>query len=215
MRTRRRVDNPTAGLPIRLSSVFATAVVLLNRWYAWEMPDRDALDGRLRALLRPVDDTGLDTLGADDWAKALAGVSRDRLMRAALAAVRELLMPGWREARPTDPRPERALSIAETWLDQRTDEAKEAAKLAAKGCTAARAQTLGYEHRVAEAARHVASAVGARDDAPLFDALVSVEEELFYRISIPGEYDRAAEQRRALVAVVSRIVLAPEPRYAR
>src|SRR5690606_24714112 len=73
------------------------------------------------------------------------------------------------------------------------------AKATAKACTAARSETFGSDHRVPEAARAVAWAAGAKDNAHIWDALTAVEEELLARIALVAEYHRQPERRRAIV----------------
>lgn len=158
----------------------------------------DELGMRLERLLERPMRVG-EELAAADWERALAGVDRRRLLLAVLEVVRGLVLPGWAASRPHDRRLQRALAAVHAWLAAPSADAAALAKCMAKACTAARRDSLGYEHRVAEAARGVAEAVGARDLRPLFDALVSVEAELQYRLAVDGEYTRAPEVRRTIV----------------
>jgi hypothetical protein len=178
--------------------------------------DRAALNAKLDKLsaMRGDPQHGLP---AAAWAENLGGVERELLLRAAIAAVRELLIPEWASRRKNDLRPQRALDAAVAWLASPTDEAVAEAKGAAKACTAARNEFFGDDHRVPQAARSVAWAVGAKDTkdaAHIFEAFASVEDELLARIALMSEYHRAPEQRRALVDVLRRLLLPPEPAAA-
>ncbi len=144
------------------------------------------------------------------WAEALEEVEEEPLLRAAIKAVRDLLIADWAVARRDDERPQKALESAEAWLAARTPDNLAVAKAAAKACTAARNERFGYEHRVPQAARAVAWAVGAKDRAHIYEALASVEEELLARIALTSEYERSPEMRRALVDIL-RHQLAPAP----
>lgn len=172
--------------------------------------DRAALSARLDWLAAQ---PGSSVTGrpASLWAEALGAIDRDLLHQAAICAVRELVLPDWQDSRRDDTRPLRALEATEAWMAQRTPEALAHVKATAKACTAARSESFGYEHRVAEAARAVAWAAGAKDTAHIFDALAAVEEELLARIALMGEYHLGPEQRRALLGVVRRVLLPPEP----
>lgn len=171
--------------------------------------DRDALRTRLDRLLTLRGDPKRG-LGAAVWQENLSDVERELTLRAALDAVRELLVPDWAAEHRDDKRPQEALDAAGAWLDTKSAESLAQAKAAAKACTAARNETFGRDHRVPQAARSVAWAAGAKDDTThVFDALASVEEELLARIALTTEYHLAPEKRRALVDVVKRAV-APE-----
>jgi hypothetical protein len=149
-------------------------------------------------------------LASETWAETLDGVDRDLLLRAAIAVVRELVVQEWADRRRDDKRPQRALEAAEAWLAAPTPDAVAHAKALAKDCTAARNETFGTLHRFVEAARAVAWTVGAKDSAHVFEALTVVEEELLARVSLTSEYHLAPEQRKAVVAVLRRVLLPPE-----
>lgn len=172
--------------------------------------DRAALGAKLDRLVAQRGDPVLG-LPSAEWAASLEGVDRDLLLHAAIVAVRELVIPEWAERRRDDMRPQRALEAAEGWLAARNADTLGQAKAAAKACTAARNDTFGYEHRVAEAARAVAWAASDKDATPIFNAIACVEEELLARIALTGEYHRGPEQRRALVDVLRKVFLPPEP----
>jgi hypothetical protein len=145
------------------------------------------------------------------WAENLAGIDHALLMRAAIDAILTLALPEWIAARPGDRRPQNALDAAQAWLRAPSDTTLQAAKIAAKECTAARNDTFGDLHCVPQAARGVAWAVSAPDGDHLYEAIASVEEGALARIALTAEYHRIPEARRALVDVLRRMLLPPEP----
>lgn len=145
------------------------------------------------------------------WAANLDDLDRDQLLRAAIEATRALILGEWESKRPSDRRPQQALEAAEAWIATKSPEAAAQAKAAAKECTAARNETFGGDHRIPEAARAIAWAVGAKDNASIWDALAAIEQELLARVQLVAEYHRAPEQRRALLGVL-RGVLDPAPK---
>lgn len=153
-------------------------------------------------------------VGTEAWAEALVEVDREDLLRALIAAVRELLVPGWVDMRKNDTRPQRALEAAEKWLATRSPESIAEAKAAAKACTEAKNETFGTDHRVPEAARAAAWATTKTEGPGLFEALALVEAELLARVALTGEYHRGPEQRRAIVSVLKRVLIPPAPALA-
>jgi hypothetical protein len=141
-------------------------------------------------------------LPASAWEANLGDFDRDQLLRAVIAVVRKLILPEWQARRSDDQRPQRALEATEAWIQSKTSDAVAHAKATAKACTAARNETFGYDHRVAEAARAVAWSAGAKDNKPIWEALTVVEQELLARIALVAEYHRQPEQRRAIVDVL-------------
>jgi hypothetical protein len=141
-------------------------------------------------------------LPASAWEANLGDIDRDQLIRAVIEVVRKLVLHEWQERRPDDLRPQLALEATEAWIESKTSAAAAHAKATAKACTAARNETFGYDHRVAEAARAVAWSAGAKDNKPIWEALTAVEQELLARISIAAEYHRQPQQRRAIVDVL-------------
>lgn len=152
-------------------------------------------------------------LPAAAWAEHLEGAPRDQLLRAAIEAVRTLVVQDWADKRKTDKRPQDALASAEAWLAGGGEEALKTAKNAAKACTAAKNETFGTDHRVAEAARAVAWAAGDKDATHIYECFALVEHELLSRIALLSEYHRGPEMRRAVVDAIRR-VLAPEEKPA-
>ena len=150
-------------------------------------------------------------LAATAWATNLSDVDRDVLLRALIEAIRTLILPDWIIRRPDDLRPQAALDAAETWLASRSPDVAAVAKEAAKACTAARNETFGDDHRVPEAARAIAWAVGANDNDNIWDSLTALEGELLARIALISEYQRAPAQRRAILDVLKRHIAPPPP----
>ncbi len=143
------------------------------------------------------------------WAENLDGVPQDDLLRAAIEAVRSLVIQDWADKRKTDKRPQAALESAEAYL-AKDPEALAMAKKAAKDCTAAKNETFGTDHRVAEAARAVAWAAGDKDATHIFEAFALVEHELLSRIALLSEYHRGPEMRRSVVDAIRRVLVPPE-----
>ena len=150
-------------------------------------------------------------LPATVWAESLDGLEREQLLRAGIEVVRTLLVPEWASRRKDDPRPQKALEAVESWLASKAPEALADCKAAAKACTAARGETFGDQHRVPEAARGLAWAVGPKESAPIFDALAASEEELLARVALTSEYHLGPQQRRNIVDALRRVLLPPEP----
>jgi len=151
-------------------------------------------------------------LPASAWEANLGDVDRDQLLRAVIAVVRKLVLPEWVARRPDDRRPQLALEATEAWIESKTPDAVANAKATAKACTAARTETYGYDHRVAEAARAVAWSAGAKDNKFIWEALTVVEEELLARVAIVAEYHRQPQQRRAIVDTLRQaLTSAPAP----
>ncbi len=151
----------------------------------------------------------LKGLPTSAWATNLDDLERDLLLRAAIEATRTLILPEWESKRPDDRRPQLALEATEAWIASKSADAALTAKTAAKDCTAARNETFGTDHRVPEAARALAWAVAAKDNANIWDALTAIEGELLARIALVAEYHRGPEQRRAIIAVLRRVLEPP------
>jgi hypothetical protein len=147
---------------------------------------------------------------ASAWASNLDDIDRELLLRAVMEVIRTLLLPEWESKRPDDRRPQAALEATEAWLAAKTEDHIATVKAAAKDCTAARNDTFGKDHRVADAARGVAWAVTAKDNTPIWESLQNIEQELLARVTLVAEYHRLPEQRRAILKVLQR-VLAPPP----
>ena len=119
------------------------------------------------------------------------------------AYVLELVLPEWRSARPTDTVPLRAVEAALSNPDGSNDGLKKHAKALAKACGDSRRRSLGYEHRIAEAARAIANATAATSDSvaleAIGEALEKVEEHLLYKLSIDAVYGKEAEVREKML----------------
>jgi hypothetical protein len=148
------------------------------------------------------------------WAANLEGVDRELLIRAIIEAIRTLILPEWESKRPDDRRPQLALEATEAWLAAKTEDNVANVKAAAKDCTAAKNETYGKDHRIADASRAVAWAVTAKDNAELWDALQAIEQELLARVTLVAEYHRLPEQRRAILKVLQRVLEPPPPSEA-
>ena len=144
------------------------------------------------------------------WATNLADLDKDLLIRAAIEATRTLILDEWASKRPDDKRPQQALDATERWLATKSEDDAAAAKAAAKECTAARNETFGTDHRIPEAARACAWAIAAKDNSNIWEAFAAIEGELLARVTLVAEYHRIPEQRKALLAVLKR-VLDPKP----
>jgi len=143
------------------------------------------------------------------WQTNLDDVDRDVMIRALIEATRALILEEWTSKRPADRRPHRALEAVERWLTSRAEGDLEHLKEVAKDCTAARSETIGTDHRIPEAARACAWALTAKDKADIWDGLVAVEGELLARVNLVAEYHRIPEQRKALLAVLKRVIEPP------
>lgn len=144
------------------------------------------------------------------WATNLNEVDRDLLIKALIEATRALILDEWVSKRPGDKRPQAALDAAESWLKTKSDDAAATAKAAAKDCTAARNETFGTDHRIPEAARAAAWAITAKDNKDIWEGLIAIECELLARVNLVAEYHRIPEQRKALLAVLKRVI-EPKP----
>ena len=146
-------------------------------------------------------------LPASAWAANLGELDRGQVLRAVIEATREAAVArvGLRCAPTTSARTRRS-TAAEAWLASPTPEAIANAKSAGKGCTAARNETFGRNNAVAEAARAIAWAAGAKDSSDIWDALCAIETELLARIALVAEYQRAPQQRRAIVDALRRVL---------
>lgn len=144
------------------------------------------------------------------WAPLVRDVPTDALVRAVARAIRELVLPEYSASRPGDRRPHRAVEAAELWLERRSADARSHAAAVAKACTKARADTLGHEHRIAEAARALATAVTRTSEgairAELHESIAKIEEHLVYRLAVEGEHRRDAEVRARVLEAITRAI---------
>ena len=177
-------------------------------WYGRNV-ERATIAAKLDKLLVMRGDP-VKGLPATVWAETLDGLERELLLRAGIEVVRTLLVPEWASRRKDDLRPQKALEAVEAWLASQAPETLVECKATAKACTAARGETFGDLHRVPEAARGLAWAVGPKEAAPIFDALAASEEELLARVALTSEYHLGPQQRRNIVDALRRILVPPE-----
>lgn len=142
-----------------------------------------------------------------DWSPTLVAAEPNALLAASRQVVRRLLMPIWTARHPDDVRPARAVAAVRQLLRDGDENSRQYCRVAAKGCTAARSKTIGYGHRVAEAARALALA-GTNLGNPRFavhivDCLEKAEEELKYEYSIEARYGQEPQIRGAMLALLS------------
>ncbi len=115
------------------------------------------------------------------------------------ASVVGLILPEWEAARPNDTVPPRAVAAALLNPNGDDENLRRHAKALAKGCSESRHRSLGYEHRIAEAARSLANAAAAASDKTALDevaeSLAKVEEHLLYCLACAGVYNKEREVR--------------------
>lgn len=118
-------------------------------------------------------------------------------------AVMELVLPEWRAARPGDEVPLRAVEVAMADPGGIDRGLRQHARVLARGCTESRRRSLGYEHRIAEAARSLAAALAADSDTRAIEeaaeTLQKVEEHLLYTFAVAAVYGREAEVRARML----------------
>jgi hypothetical protein len=128
----------------------------------------------------------------------------DRVTAVRIAAtVAELVLPEWRTARPGDTVPVRAVRAALADPAGSDDGLRRHARTLAKACGDSRRRSLGYEHRIAEAARSLANAAAAGSDEAAMEAvgeaLAKVEEHLLYKLAVAGVYGKEAVVRAQML----------------
>jgi hypothetical protein len=151
--------------------------------------------------------SGVEAFGADtEWFLAQSPqlwvrkfpADRGTAVRIA-SGVAQLLLPEWRAARPNDSVPVRAVEVALANPDGSDAGLRQHARALAKACGESRRRSLGYEHRIAEAARALANAAAAISDEAALEAvgeaLAKVEDHLLYKLSVAGVYGKEAEVR--------------------
>jgi hypothetical protein len=137
------------------------------------------------------------------WPRLLGSASRDALIRGAAHVVRTMALPIWEQRSSNDRTPHRALEAAESCLRRQSEEARQHALILAKACTKARARTLGYTHRTAEAARGVARAAASKSptelEQSLAEALGAVEDEVAYAYAVDAVHGKEREIRGRMI----------------
>jgi hypothetical protein len=164
-----------------------------------------------RAALGDAAPPSLVTVPAGKWSASLEDVPAERLLRAAIAAVR-LLLDEWRAKRSDDRQPERAIEAAERFLARPSQGAAQHAAAVAKACTRSRERTFGYEHRIAEAARAIAQAVSHGHLEPAMrrcaiDALDRAEEHLICQQHIEARYGQEHLVRERLLSTIRGVLV--------
>jgi F420-0:gamma-glutamyl ligase-like protein len=110
---------------------------------------------------------------------------------------------------PTDTAPVRAVDAAKTNPIAPTDSLRRHALALGKACTASRKRSLGYEHRIAEAARAVALASAAESEGAALESVAEafdrVEAHAKYAFSIVATYGKERVIREEML---NRIVAA-------
>jgi hypothetical protein len=183
------------------------------------MPEEHTLELRARlgdkeaeAELGDATPSSLAELEVNQWLEHLSLFDRKVLVRAAIEVVSTIL-DEWTANRPDDKRPLKAVDAANGYLMKPGENTKGYALAAAKACTAARKDSFGYEHRIAEAARAVARAAVANSHKTTIEAVVEAisktEEHILYRYAVDAIYNKEVEVRSELLSVVRNVLLSP------
>ncbi len=106
----------------------------------------------------------------------------------------------------------RAVEAAERLLASPTENLRSHARAVAKACTKSRRDSLGYEHRIAEAARALALAAAADPKTKsrvnkAIEAMALCEEHALYRFAVAGVYDKEEEVRGQILSVVLKVAV--------
>ena len=127
----------------------------------------------------------------------------DTAVRIAIAVV-DLILPEWQKNHPDDMIPVRAVDAARRYLEGGAADLRKHAKALSKGCSDSRQRSMGYYHRIAEAARAVANAVSASTESAIMsavgEALSKTEEEILYHYAVEAIYGKEVEVRRTMFA---------------
>jgi hypothetical protein len=129
----------------------------------------------------------------------------DTALKIAVAVV-DLVLPEWQQNHPDDTVPVRAVDAARKYSAGGQADLRKHAKALSKGCSVSRQRSMGYYHRIAEAARAVANAVSASTESAIIsavgEALSKTEEHILYRYAVDAIYGKEAEVRRTMFAKV-------------
>jgi hypothetical protein len=127
---------------------------------------------------------------------------RAAAVRIAIAVV-DMVLPEWKENHPEDTIPVRAVDAARKDPSPENQDFRKHAKALAKACGESRRRSMGYYHRIAEAARAVANAASASVDSAAIEAvgeaLSKTEEHALYQFSVEGVYGKETEVRRNML----------------
>ena len=133
----------------------------------------------------------------------------DTAVKIAIAVV-DLVLPEWQKNHPDDTIPVRAVDAARKYLAGGQADLKKHAKALSKGCSDSRQRSMGYYHRVAEAARAVANAVSASTESAIIsavgEALAKTEEHILYQYAVEAVYGKEAEVRRTMFVKIIEVV---------
>ncbi len=139
-----------------------------------------------------------------DWFDHL-DVSDSEFLKFGIIVV-ETLMPDWQDRNPNDTTPVRAVEAAKNLLEEPTDNLRSHAKVLAKGCTKSRKASLGYDHRIAEAARAIANAAAQTSPDQRIEAVSEAfqraEDHLVYMYSVAGVYGKEGEGRAGFISSI-------------
>ena len=181
-----------------------------DRWYGRSV-ERAALAAKLDKLLAMRGDP-VKGLPATVWAEALRRASRESSSFApsSRSFARSSCPSGPIAARTTGARRRRSRRSKHGSRSPPRPRRSSQCKAAAKACTAARGETFGDQHRVPEAARALAWAVGPKEAAPIFDALACERRGAARAHRADAEYHLGPQQRRNIVDALRRVLLPPE-----
>jgi hypothetical protein len=134
---------------------------------------------------------------------------RDTAIKIAIAVIDQVL-PEWQQNHPDDTVPVRAVDAARKYLAGGQADLKKHAKALSKGCSDSRKRSMGYYHRIAEAARAVANTVSASTESAVIsavgDALSKTEEHILYRYAVDAIYGKETEVRRTMFSRVIEVL---------
>lgn len=133
----------------------------------------------------------------------------DKAIRISIAVV-DLVLPEWQTHHPDDSVPVRAVDAARRCVSGDSVDLRQHLKVLSKGCSNSRHRSMGYCHRVAEAARAVANAASANTASAIMsavsDALEKTEEHILYRYSVDAIYGKEGEVRRMMFEQIIQVL---------
>lgn len=135
------------------------------------------------------------------WCKQLASDAATAVQIA--RALVEFVLPKWQSKYPDDTVPVRVVETVRGRAHPASPDIRQHLQALAKGCTLSRKRSFGYDHRIAEAARLLARAAAAANDADAlelaFRVADQVEDEIIHRFAVKGVYRKESEVRRDLL----------------
>jgi hypothetical protein len=136
-----------------------------------------------------------------EWLRSVVAET-DQVLRC-VAAVLHLVVPEWQANRPKDSLPIRAITAALKYCADPSQNNKKQVSILSKGCSESRRKSLGYEHRIAEAARAFATAAISEDEerklSSISEALSKIEEHILYKHSIKADYRKETDTRHRML----------------